>query len=183
MGDPMRLQRSGKRRERQAGHGFVADHRHTRARQQRRDPGGGHVARVTSDIEQLSQFFSWGGLAWLINLTLMLIVGGVMLAYDWMLALTVFVGGEALLGDAPPIRRAASPVTRLPSRCFPTTCSGTSGSAPMTRVLGERALTATAVPLNNPPPPTGVSTRSRSGACFNSSRAAVPCPAMIRRSL
>jgi ATP-binding cassette, subfamily B, bacterial len=30
------------------------------------------VARVTSDIETLTQFFQWGGLAWLLNGTLML---------------------------------------------------------------------------------------------------------------
>jgi ATP-binding cassette, subfamily B, bacterial len=51
---------------------------------------GGLVARVTSDIETLAQFFQWGGLAWLLDGTLMLIVGSVMLAYDWVLALTAF---------------------------------------------------------------------------------------------
>ena len=47
---------------------------------------GALVARVTSDVETLSQFFSWGGLAFLLNGALMLIVSGVMLAYDWILA-------------------------------------------------------------------------------------------------
>jgi ATP-binding cassette subfamily B protein len=51
---------------------------------------GGLVARVTSDIETLAQFFQWGGLAWLIDGTLMFIVGGVMVAYDWILALVAF---------------------------------------------------------------------------------------------
>ena len=51
---------------------------------------GGLVARVTSDIETLAQFFQWGGLAWLLDTTLMLIVASVMLAYDWMLALVAF---------------------------------------------------------------------------------------------
>lgn len=51
---------------------------------------GGLVARVTSDIETLAQFFQWGGLAWLLDGTLMFIVGGVMLAYDWTLALVAF---------------------------------------------------------------------------------------------
>lgn len=51
---------------------------------------GGLVARVTSDIEQLAQFFAWGGLAWLLNITLMLIVGAVMIAFDWVLALVAF---------------------------------------------------------------------------------------------
>ncbi len=51
---------------------------------------GALVARVTSDIETLAQFFQWGGLAWLIDGTLMVIVAGVMLAYDWILALIAF---------------------------------------------------------------------------------------------
>ena len=50
---------------------------------------GALVARVTSDVETLSQFFSWGGLAFLLNGALMLIVSLVMLAYDWILALVV----------------------------------------------------------------------------------------------
>ncbi len=37
---------------------------------------GGLVARVTSDIETLAQFFQWGGLAWLLDGTLMVIVAG-----------------------------------------------------------------------------------------------------------
>lgn len=52
---------------------------------------GALVARVTGDVETLAQFFSWGALAWLLEGTLMLMVAGVMLAYDWMLALVAFV--------------------------------------------------------------------------------------------
>ncbi len=48
---------------------------------------GALVARVTSDIETLTRFFQWGGLAWLIDGTLMVIVAAVMLAYNWVLAL------------------------------------------------------------------------------------------------
>ncbi len=48
---------------------------------------GALVARVTSDIETLGQFFQWGGMAWLIDGTLMVIIACVMLAYNWMLAL------------------------------------------------------------------------------------------------
>ena len=51
---------------------------------------GALVARVTSDVETLSQFFSWGALAWLLDGTLMLMVASVMLAYDWILALVAF---------------------------------------------------------------------------------------------
>ena len=40
---------------------------------------GALVARVTSDIETLTRFFQWGGLAWLIDGTLMMIVAAVVL--------------------------------------------------------------------------------------------------------
>ena len=52
---------------------------------------GALVARVTSDIETLTQFFAWGGLAWLLDGTLMVLVSGVMLAYNWVLACVAFV--------------------------------------------------------------------------------------------
>jgi len=61
----------------------IADHSEERK--------GALVARVTSDVETLTQFFQWGGLAWLLDGTLMLLVAGVMLAYDWVLALVAFV--------------------------------------------------------------------------------------------
>lgn len=51
---------------------------------------GGLVARVTSDIETLAQFFQWGGMAWMRASTLMVIVAVVMLVYDWQLALVAF---------------------------------------------------------------------------------------------
>ena len=57
---------------------------------------GALVARVTSDVETLSQFFSWGALAWLFDGTLMLMVAGVMLAYDWVLALVAFATAAPL---------------------------------------------------------------------------------------
>ncbi len=61
----------------------IADHSEERK--------GALVARVTSDVETLAQFFQWGGLAWLLDGTLMLLVAGVMLAYDWALAVVAFV--------------------------------------------------------------------------------------------
>ncbi len=61
----------------------IADHSEERK--------GALVARVTSDVETLAQFFQWGGLAWLLDGTLMLLVAGVMLAYDWVLALVAFI--------------------------------------------------------------------------------------------
>lgn len=61
----------------------IADHNDERT--------GALVARVTGDVETLSQFFSWGGLALLLDGTLMIVVSGVMLAYDWRLALIAFL--------------------------------------------------------------------------------------------
>mgnify|MGYP001580725185 FL=1 len=63
-------------------HLSLADHNEERR--------GGLVARVTSDIETLTQFFQWGGMAWMRSSTLMVIVGTAMLAYDWLLALIAF---------------------------------------------------------------------------------------------
>jgi putative ABC transport system ATP-binding protein len=45
---------------------------------------------VTSDIETLTMFFSWGALVWLLDGSLMFVVACVMLAYDWILALVAF---------------------------------------------------------------------------------------------
>ena len=61
----------------------IADHNDERK--------GALVARVTSDVEALAQFFQWGALAWLLDGTLMLTIAGVMLAYDWVLAVVAFV--------------------------------------------------------------------------------------------
>lgn len=48
---------------------------------------GALVARVTSDVETLSQFLSWGGISWLVNGAVMLAVIAVMATYDWRLCL------------------------------------------------------------------------------------------------
>ena len=58
---------------------------------------GSLVSRVTSDVETLSQFFSWGGLAYLLDGALMVIVAAVMLAYDWVLALIVIAISTPLI--------------------------------------------------------------------------------------
>lgn len=52
---------------------------------------GALVGRVTSDIETLTTFFAWGGLAWMLDLSLMFVVACVMLAYDWVLAVVAFL--------------------------------------------------------------------------------------------
>ena len=45
------------------------------------------VSRVTSDIETLSHFLSWAGVAWLVNTAVMGVVVLVMAVYDWRLTL------------------------------------------------------------------------------------------------
>jgi ATP-binding cassette, subfamily B, bacterial len=60
----------------------IADHNEERK--------GSLVARVTSDVETMAQFFSWGALAWLLDGTVMLLVACVMIAYDWLLAVVAF---------------------------------------------------------------------------------------------
>ena len=51
---------------------------------------GALVSRVTSDIETLTMFFSWGALVWLLDGSMMFVVACVMLSYDWILALVAF---------------------------------------------------------------------------------------------
>jgi putative ABC transport system ATP-binding protein len=62
--------------------------RHTESRR------GVLVARVTADVEQLSTFFSWGGIAWIVSTAMMTTVGITMAVYDWRLALIAI--GSAL---------------------------------------------------------------------------------------
>ena len=49
------------------------------------------VARVTSDVDTLSRFFEWGGVAWLVNGALMVVTFITMLVYDWRLAIVTLV--------------------------------------------------------------------------------------------
>jgi ATP-binding cassette, subfamily B, bacterial len=52
---------------------------------------GALVARVTSDIEAITQFLEWGGVGMLVGAAQLLLVVTVMLVYDWRLALLVVV--------------------------------------------------------------------------------------------
>lgn len=49
------------------------------------------VSRVTSDIETLSHFLSWAGVAWLVNTAVMAVTLGVMAVYDWRLTLVALI--------------------------------------------------------------------------------------------
>ncbi len=49
------------------------------------------VARVTSDVETLSEFFGWGALAWVMQTATMLVVGITMFFVNWKLAVVAVV--------------------------------------------------------------------------------------------
>ncbi|MFV0317980.1 MAG: ABC transporter transmembrane domain-containing protein, partial [Microthrixaceae bacterium] len=49
------------------------------------------VARVTSDIETLAQFASWGAISWIVNLTLIFVSMLALGVYQWQLAVVVIV--------------------------------------------------------------------------------------------
>jgi ATP-binding cassette, subfamily B, bacterial len=51
------------------------------------------VARVTSDIEAITEFMEWGGVGMLVGTAQVSLVLSVMLVYDWRLALLVVVAG------------------------------------------------------------------------------------------
>lgn len=49
------------------------------------------VARVTSDIETLAQFASWGAVSWIVNSTIILVSVVVIALYSWQLAIVTVV--------------------------------------------------------------------------------------------
>ncbi|MFI7023497.1 ABC transporter ATP-binding protein [Micromonospora sp. NPDC049900] len=51
---------------------------------------GSLVSRVTSDVDQITQFLQWGGVILLVNLGQLAVTTAVMLAYSWQLTLVVF---------------------------------------------------------------------------------------------
>ncbi|MCM0676753.1 ABC transporter ATP-binding protein/permease [Micromonospora phytophila] len=51
---------------------------------------GSLVSRVTSDVDQITQFLQWGGVILVINLGQLVVTTLVMLAYSWQLTLVVF---------------------------------------------------------------------------------------------
>lgn len=55
------------------------------------------VTRATSDLEMLSQFFVWGGLTWLLDISLMVVTAIAMALYDPLLAVIVVVVSAPLL--------------------------------------------------------------------------------------
>lgn len=56
------------------------------------------VARVTSDIEAISQFLEWGGVGMLVGSAQVVLVLALMAVYDWRLTLLVLAAGVLYLG-------------------------------------------------------------------------------------
>ena len=50
---------------------------------------GSLVSRVTSDVDQITQFLQWGGVILLVNLGQLVVTTVVMLVYSWQLTLVV----------------------------------------------------------------------------------------------
>lgn len=59
---------------------------------------GGLVARVTSDIEAVTQFLEWGGVGLIVGTAQVVLVVTVMLVYDWRLTLLVVVSAVLYAG-------------------------------------------------------------------------------------
>ncbi|MEI2637718.1 MAG: ABC transporter transmembrane domain-containing protein [Microthrixaceae bacterium] len=53
------------------------------------------VARVTSDIETLSQFASWGAISWVVNSTIIVVALSAIALYSWQLAVLSLAGAGA----------------------------------------------------------------------------------------
>jgi putative ABC transport system ATP-binding protein len=56
---------------------------------QSRERRGVFVARVTADVDTLSEFTEWGGIAWIVSLVQIVGALGLMLAYSWRLTVPV----------------------------------------------------------------------------------------------
>ncbi|MCW2568914.1 MAG: putative ABC-type multidrug transport system, ATPase and permease component, partial [Mycobacterium sp.] len=52
---------------------------------------GSLVSRVTSDVDQISQFVQWGGILLLVSVGQVLLATVIMLVYSWQLTLVVYV--------------------------------------------------------------------------------------------
>jgi putative ABC transport system ATP-binding protein len=52
---------------------------------------GIYVARVTADVDTLSEFTEWGGIAWIVSFIQILGAGALMLVYSWQLTIPIFL--------------------------------------------------------------------------------------------
>ncbi len=60
-------------------------------------PRGVLVSRATSDVETLSEFFSWAAIAWITNAVVMTVVAVAMVLLDWRLAVLTFALSAAIV--------------------------------------------------------------------------------------
>jgi ATP-binding cassette, subfamily B, bacterial len=67
------------------------------------------VARVTSDVETLSEFFGWGAMAWVMQSMTMLVVGVTMFIVNWKLALVAVVATVPIVWVFVALNRAIVP--------------------------------------------------------------------------
>lgn len=104
---------------------------------------GALVSRVTSDVEQLSQFLSWGGMSWLINTAVLLTVTAVMVVYDWRLALVaiaVVLPMVAVLRAVQSTMASRYAVVRTRMAALLTSISETVMGAPVIRAYRAEAV-------------------------------------------
>lgn len=105
---------------------------------------GALVARVTSDVEQLSQFLSWGGMSWLVNSAILSTVATIMVVYDWRLALVAFavvLPMVAVLRFVQDKMAARYGLVRARMAALLTAISETVMGAPVIRAYGAEAPT------------------------------------------
>ncbi len=71
---------------------------------------GALVSRVTSDVDQLSNFMQWGGIQLLVSVLQLVLATVLMLVYSWPLTLLVYAcfAPLALLARAMSVRLAAA---------------------------------------------------------------------------
>jgi putative ABC transport system ATP-binding protein len=72
---------------------------------------GALVSRVTSDVDQISQFMQWGGLLIIVSVGQLVVASGLMAVYSWPLALLVW-------GTFLPLAFALRRIQRLISRAY-----------------------------------------------------------------
>ena len=72
--------------------------------EQTEEKRGVFVARVTADVDTLSQFTEWGGIAWIISIALAFGALALMVVYSWQLALAVVLLVSRSCGSCPRCR-------------------------------------------------------------------------------
>ena len=90
---------------------------------------GSLVSRVTSDVDQISQFLQWGGIILLISFGQLTVTTIVMATYSWQLTLVVYVAFLPMVFVSPDVPAPAGPRVRRPCASTSARCSPRSGRA------------------------------------------------------